>query len=66
MFSSPACGDVRNIDEKSYVSNAIDEFEPEVVEYGSRYRPGRVEYDCGYGLGRVEYGGGYGPERMEY
>ncbi|XP_052876310.1 uncharacterized protein LOC108462316 [Gossypium arboreum] len=60
------CGVCRLPDEKSYVSNAIDELEPRGVEYGGGYGPEGVEYGGGYGSRGVEYIGGYGPEGVEY
>ncbi|PPE02875.1 hypothetical protein GOBAR_DD00082 [Gossypium barbadense] len=54
-FSSFVCEGVRNIDEKSYVSNTIDKLELGGVKYDGGYGPGGVKYDSGYEPKRVEY-----------
>ncbi|KAH1065743.1 hypothetical protein J1N35_030730 [Gossypium stocksii] len=60
------CGGVRNIDEKSNVSNAIDELEPGGVENGDGYGSGGAEYSGGYEPKGAKYSGRYKPEGAEY
>ncbi|PPE02020.1 hypothetical protein GOBAR_DD00949 [Gossypium barbadense] len=50
---------VRNMEEKSYALNAVDELEPEGVSYYGGYDPGGVKYYSGYGPRGVLYCGGY-------